>query len=148
MTASIKESIYEASVEQMELALRDRHFIKTKDSLIAMSALLNALKSSTKDHETYVSIWSTLLTATEMSAKVILETQKRLQDLADSVGPSDEQTCDSTASVDKFPCKRLFYGRSNSLMSLETNRELLACTASSNSDDTFRCRTLEEAVAA
>lgn len=138
MTRTVKESIYEASVEQMEMALRDRHFVKTADSLIAMSTLLNTLKSTTKDHETYVSIWSILLNAADMDSRIILETQRRLQDLVDSGGPTDEQTFDSTGSVDKFPCKRLFFGRSNSLLNLETNRDLLVCTSSVNS--AIRCK--------
>lgn len=131
MTTAVKENIYETSVQQIEMALRDRHFVKDKYSVIAMSALSNALKQANKhDPEKYVSIWSGLMKDAKMDPRMILKTQERLQELADMVAQGDEETFDSTASVDKFPCKRLFYGRSNSLLSLEINRDLLTSTAS------------------
>jgi len=119
MTASMKESVYEAAVEQLDMALRNRHFIKDKDSDIAMSALLNALKTiCNNDQEKYISIWSAIMKeCDDMDSRVVLNVQSRLKILADSM-EQDVESFDSTGSVDKFPCKRLFYGRSNSLQSL------------------------------
>lgn len=119
MTAAAKESVYESAMEQLDFALRDRHFVKDKYSYIAMSALLNALKATCGDDtEKYVAVWSALMKESEMDSRIIMSTQNRLKALADSM-EGDVESFDSTGSVDKFPCKRLFYGRSNSLQSME-----------------------------
>jgi len=121
MTANLKESAYEAAVEQLDFALRDRHFVKDKQSDIAMSGLLNALRSICGDDtEKYVAVWSTLMKSADMESRIVLATQSRLKALADSM-EQDVESFDSTGSVDKFPCKRLFYGRSNSLQSIEVS---------------------------
>lgn len=121
MTASQKESIYESAVEQLDFALRDRHFVKDKASDIAMSALLNAIKEKCGDDtEKYVALWSTLMNTGDLDSRIVLATQSRLKVLAESM-EADVESFDSTGSVDKFPCKRLFYGRSNSLQTMETS---------------------------
>ena len=121
VTAAMKESAYETAVEQLDFALRDRHFVKDKDSVIAISALLNALKTICGDDtEKYVSVWSAVMKLADMDSRTVLSTQSRLKSLAESM-EQDVESFDSTGSVDKFPCKRLFYGRSNSLQSLEVS---------------------------
>ena len=121
MTVERKEAAYEAAVEQLDFALRDRHFVKDKESDIAMSALLNALKAQCGDDaEKYVAIWSIVMKAANLDTRIVLSTQSRLKALADSM-EGDVESFDSTGSVDKFPCKRLFYGRSNSLQSMEVS---------------------------
>ncbi|CAB9509074.1 diatom-specific cyclin [Seminavis robusta] len=121
MTAATKESVYEEAVQQLDFALRDRHFVKDKESVIAMSGLLNVLKAHCGDDtEKYVAVWSTLMKNVEMDSRIVLATQAKLKALADSM-EADVESFDSTGSVDKFPCKRLFYGRSNSLQSIEVS---------------------------
>ena len=124
MTNAMKESAYEAAVEQLDFALRDRHFIKDQDSAIAMCALLNSLKATCGDDtEKYVAVWSALMKQTDIDSRIVLSTQSRLKALAESM-EQDVESFDSTGSVDKFPCKRLFYGRSNSFQSTEISESL------------------------
>lgn len=121
MTSDRKEAAYEAAVEQLDFALRDRHFVKDSQSHVAMSALLNALKVQCGDDtDKYVSIWSIVMKAANLDSRIVLNTTDRLKVLADSM-EQDVESFDSTGSVDKFPCKRLFYGRSNSLQSIEVS---------------------------
>jgi len=119
MTSAMKETAYESAVENLDFALRDRHFVKDKDSAIAMSALLNALKTICGDDtEKYVAVWSSIMKQTDVDSRIVLSTQTRLKALAESM-EQDVESFDSTGSVDKFPCKRLFYGRSNSFQTFE-----------------------------
>jgi len=121
MTSATKESAYEAAVEQLDYALRDRHFVKDPDSTVAMCALLNALKNICgDDSDKYVAVWSTLMRDTDIDSRTVLSTQRRLKTLAENM-ELDVESFDSTGSVDKFPCKRLFYGRSNSFQTLESS---------------------------
>lgn len=123
-TKALKESAYDAAVEQIEMALRDRHFVKDKHSVVAMAALSNAIKKAClNDTDKYIAIWSLLMDAAEMDTREVLRVQERLQALADTL-QFDEQSCgsaSSSGSVDKFPCKRLFHGHgSDSLLDLES----------------------------
>lgn len=122
-TKALKENAYDQAVELLELALKDRHFVCDKPSDMALAALLSSVKRACGDDtDKYVSIWSILLEAAEMDSHDVLDMQRRLKSLAESLGHLDDESCISTGSIDKFPCKRLYFDghASGSVLDLES----------------------------